>query len=68
MPSSFLISDLQKDFREFPAIGFCTGKNIVYHGILPEKAKNYPFIGTQFHPEKNVFEWCAKEVNIPHSQ
>lgn len=32
------------------------------------EAKHYPFIGTQFHPEKNVFEWCAKEVNIPHSQ
>lgn len=28
------------------------------------EAKNYPFIGLQFHPEKNAYEW---EKNDPHS-
>jgi len=33
------------------------------------EAKNYPFIGTQFHPEKNIFEWAEESVdNIPHSK
>jgi len=32
------------------------------------EAKNYPFIGTQFHPEKNIFEWTPREENIPHSE
>jgi len=32
------------------------------------EAKNYPFIGTQFHPEKNIFEWAEKEPRIPHSR
>jgi len=32
------------------------------------EAKNYPFIGVQFHPEKNIFEWTHKEANIPHSR
>merc|ERR1711962_116120 len=31
------------------------------------EAKNYPFFGVQFHPEKNIFEWSPKEENIPHS-
>merc|ERR1711962_829360 len=32
------------------------------------EAKHYPFIGTQFHPEKNIFEWAEKEPRIPHSR
>lgn len=28
------------------------------------EAKNYPFVGVQFHPEKNAYEW---EKNDPHS-
>lgn len=28
------------------------------------EAKNYPFVGLQFHPEKNSYEW---EKNDPHS-
>jgi len=32
------------------------------------EAKNYPFIGVQFHPEKNIFEWSVKEPRIPHSR
>jgi len=31
------------------------------------EAKKYPFIATQFHPEKNIFEWSLKEPMIPHS-
>lgn len=33
------------------------------------EAKNFPFVGTQFHPEKNIFEWGLNTVkNIPHSK
>ena len=33
------------------------------------EAKNYPFVATQFHPEKNIFEWALNTVkNIPHSK
>ena len=33
------------------------------------EAKHYPFVGTQFHPEKNIFEWALNTVNnIPHSR
>jgi gamma-glutamyl hydrolase len=33
------------------------------------EARNYPFYGTQWHPEKNNFEWSqnADYSNIPHS-
>ena len=32
------------------------------------EAREFPFIGTQFHPEKNVFEWAEGSVSaIPHS-
>jgi gamma-glutamyl hydrolase len=33
------------------------------------EAKNYPFYGTQWHPEKNNFEWSqnADYSNMPHS-
>ena len=32
------------------------------------EAKKYPFVGVQFHPEKNIFEWNEKEPKIPHSR
>jgi len=32
------------------------------------EAKNYPFVGVQFHPEKNIFEWADREPRIPHSR
>eukprot|EP00092_Neocalanus_flemingeri_P020717 GFUD01022451.1.p1 GENE.GFUD01022451.1~~GFUD01022451.1.p1 ORF type:complete len:382 (-),score=85.16 GFUD01022451.1:168-1313(-) len=32
------------------------------------EAKDYPFFGTQFHPEKNIFEWNEQEPMIPHSR
>ena len=31
------------------------------------EAKDYPIWGTQFHPEKNSFEWTLKYPDIPHS-
>jgi hypothetical protein len=31
------------------------------------EAKNYPIWATQFHPEKNAFEWTRKYDEIPHS-
>ena len=34
---------------------------------LPAPAKKYPIYGTQWHPEKNVFEWTTKE-GINHSE
>lgn len=36
--------------------------------MLYSKAIKYPFIGVQFHPEKNIFEWSEKEPRIPHSR
>ena len=32
------------------------------------EAKNYPIWGSQFHPEKNPYEWTRKYDNIPHSK
>ena len=32
------------------------------------EAHNYPIWGTQFHPEKNPYEWTRKYQNIPHSK
>ena len=32
------------------------------------EAIDYPFIGVQFHPEKNIYEWSSKEPRIPHSK
>lgn len=31
------------------------------------EAKRYPFVGVQFHPEKNIFEWSIREPKIPHT-
>ena len=33
--------------------------------IASMEAKNYPFWGVQFHPEKNMYEWS--KMSIPHS-
>jgi gamma-glutamyl hydrolase len=30
------------------------------------EAKNYPMWGSQYHPEKNAYEWTPKYPNIPH--
>ena len=32
------------------------------------EAKNYPIFGTQFHPEKNAYEWAPKYPGIPHTR
>lgn len=33
------------------------------------EAHEYPFVGVQFHPEKNIFEWATHSVgNIPHNR
>jgi len=40
--------------------------NLAYLSSI--EAKNYPFVGVQFHPEKNIFEWAEKEPRIPHSR
>ena len=32
------------------------------------EAWKYPFIGVQFHPEKNIYEWSYREPRIPHSK
>lgn len=36
--------------------------NMTFISII--EAKNYPFMGLQFHPEKNAYEWQGKN---PHS-
>ena len=30
------------------------------------EAKNYPMWGSQYHPEKNAYEWTRKYPDIPH--
>jgi gamma-glutamyl hydrolase len=30
------------------------------------EAKHYPMWGSQYHPEKNSYEWTPKYPNIPH--
>jgi len=32
------------------------------------EAKDYPIYATQFHPEKNAYEWAPKWTSIPHSR
>ena len=32
------------------------------------EAHEYPIWGSQFHPEKNPYEWTRKYENIPHSK
>ena len=32
------------------------------------EAHEYPIWATQFHPEKNPYEWTRKYDNIPHSK
>ena len=34
------------------------------------EANKYPFVGVQFHPEKNIFEWAThnNRANIPHNR
>jgi len=32
------------------------------------EAKEFPFYATQFHPEKNMFEWAPWHTSIPHSR
>lgn len=36
--------------------------NVTFISII--EAKDYPFVGLQFHPEKNSYEW---KQNDPHS-
>ncbi|KAL1132225.1 hypothetical protein AAG570_010182 [Ranatra chinensis] len=39
-------------------------KAVEFVSIL--ESVKYPFLGLQFHPEKNIFEWNKKK-NVPHS-
>ena len=32
------------------------------------EAKHYPIWGSQYHPEKNAYEWTRKYPDIPHSK
>jgi hypothetical protein len=32
------------------------------------EARDYPFFASQFHPEKNMFEWSPTHPSIPHSR
>lgn len=33
--------------------------------ISTTEAQNYPFVGLQFHPEKNAWEWEGKDPHSP---
>ena len=39
--------------------------NVTYISLI--ESQKYPIYGSQFHPEKNIFEWNAT-VAIPHDQ
>jgi len=46
-----------------------TGKDInQLEFVALIEANDYPFWASQFHPEKNAFEWTQKWNNIPHSK
>ena len=32
------------------------------------EAREFPFYGSQFHPEKIAFEWAPNRPGIPHSR
>ena len=36
--------------------------------ISAMEAKEFPFFATQFHPEKNSFEWAVGYPAIPHTK
>jgi len=46
-----------------------TGKDInQLEFVALIEAHEYPIWGSQFHPEKNPYEWTRKYENIPHSK
>ena len=50
------------------ALSYNFDKNRLQY-ISTIEARNFPFIGVQFHPEKNIFEWATNTVgNIPHNK
>ena len=50
------------------ALSYNFDKNRLQY-ISTIEARNFPFIGVQFHPEKNIFEWATNAVgNIPHNK
>ena len=50
------------------ALSYNFDKNKLQY-ISTIEARNFPFIGVQFHPEKNIFEWATNTVgNIPHNK
>ena len=32
------------------------------------EANDYPIFATQFHPEKNAYEWAPKFTELPHTK
>ena len=48
------------------ALSYNFDKNRLQY-ISTIEARNFPFIGVQFHPEKNIFEWTTNTV-IPHNK
>eukprot|EP00854_Cymbomonas_tetramitiformis_P010709 gene10709-12668_t len=61
-PRDFKMSSELQSF--FQATSVSEDKNKVPY-ISTVEAKQYPIIGTQWHPEKNLFEWTSTEA-IPH--
>lgn len=66
---------LVKEYRSNPALN--TFFDMLSYNETPDgqffvstmEARNYPFYGTQWHPEKSNFEWSQNEdySNIPHT-
>ena len=52
---------------EYECLVICILEYVTLVTIISATAKNYPIYGTQWHPEKNAFEWTTKE-GINHSE
>ena len=63
-PKTYTENSVLSDFYNILSTSF-DRNNTEYVSLI--EAKNYPIYGSQFHPEKNIFEWHASAA-FPHSQ
>ena len=61
-PNTYKENTVLSDFFNVISTAF-DRNNTEYISLI--EAKNYPIYGTQFHPEKNIFEWHSTSA-FPH--
>jgi len=59
-PSAYQFNKALNSSLKITSIGY---NSTNYPYVATFEAYNYPIYGSQFHPEKNLFEW---KVNAPH--